>query len=72
MGISRGNVKVGRRLSPGSAKGLRYSAISSSESFRCMAPGKTFSMKKLSCRTICSPASERSACRTGRIPNLSQ
>ena len=29
-------------------------------------------MKKLSCRTICSPASERSACKTGRIPNLSQ
>src|SRR5213078_4605141 len=30
------------------------------------------SMKKLSRRTIASPASERSACKAGRIPNLSQ
>src|SRR5262249_27975970 len=38
MGISRGHVSVGRRLSPGSANGRRYSAISSSESLRSMAP----------------------------------
>jgi hypothetical protein len=34
MGISRGHVSVGRRLSPGPANGRRYSAISSSESLR--------------------------------------
>jgi len=45
MGISRGHVSVGRRLSPGSAKGRRYSSISSSESLRWMAFGRISSMK---------------------------
>src|SRR5215472_11859617 len=63
---------VGRRPSPGAANGRRYCAISSSESLRRIAPGRIFSMKKLSSRTIVSPASERSACKAGRIFNLSQ
>jgi haloalkane dehalogenase len=45
---SEGHVSVGLRLSPGSANGRRYSAISSSHSLRKMAPGRTFSTKKLS------------------------
>src|SRR5215470_16232709 len=61
MGISRGQVSVGRRPSPGSANGLRYSVISSVERVRRTAPGKIFSMKKFSCRTIFSPVSERNA-----------
>src|SRR6516162_7448831 len=72
MGICRGHVSVGRRPSPGSANGRRYCAISSAERARKMAPGRIFSMKKLSRRTISSPASERSACKAGRIPILSQ
>src|SRR2546429_3261488 len=72
MGICRGHVSVGRRPSPGSANGRRYSAISSTERVRRMAFGRICSMKKLSRRTIASPASERSACKAGRIPNLSQ
>src|SRR5262249_17598131 len=72
MGICRGNVSVGRRPSPGSANGRRYCAISSAERVRRMAPGRTFSMKKLSRRTISSPASERSAFKAGRMFILSQ
>src|SRR5690348_14083375 len=37
-----------------------------------MAFGRICSMKKLFFRTISSPASERSPCKAGRIPNLSQ
>src|SRR5262249_19519157 len=61
-----------RRPWPGSANGRRYSAISSAERVRRMAPGRIVSTKKLSCRTIASPPSERSAFKAGRIFNLSQ
>src|SRR5215475_1221983 len=72
MGICRGHVSVGRRPAPGSANGRRYSSISSTERVRRTAFGRICSMKKLSCRTIASPASERSAFKAGRIFNLSQ
>ena len=71
-GDFRGHVSVGRRPSPGSANGRRYSAISSTERVRRTAFGSTCSMKRLSRRIIASPASERSACKTGRNLILSQ
>src|SRR5215831_17246595 len=72
MGICRTHVSVGRRPSPGWANGRRYCAISSLESVRKTAFGRICSTKKLSCRTIASPASERSALKNGRIFALSQ
>ena len=41
IGIWRGQVRVGRRLSPGSVKGRRYSAISASVRGRMTEPGRT-------------------------------
>src|SRR5215470_5474756 len=61
-----------RRPSPGSANGRRYSTISSAERVRRMAPGRIFSMKKFSCKTIASPASERNAFKAGRMFKVSQ
>ena len=59
IGISRGQVSMGRRRSPGSRNGRRYSAISSSESRRRRSVGSTSSTKTLRSSTIDSPASER-------------
>src|SRR5215469_12778997 len=53
-GISRGQVSVGRRPSPGSANGRRYCTISSAERVRRIAFGRICSTKKLSRRTIVS------------------
>ena len=58
-GISRGQLSVGRRSSPGSSKGRRYSSISFSESARWIECGKISSTKVLFFSTSSSPALDR-------------
>src|SRR6266545_4668509 len=59
IGIWRGQVSVGRRPSPGAANGRRYSAISSSERPRKIAPGNILSTNAFCSRIIDSPDAER-------------
>jgi hypothetical protein len=59
--LSRGQVSVGRRDSPGSRYGRRYAAISGSDRPRMTWVGRTSSTKKLWSSTISSPAGDRIA-----------
>ena len=60
-GISRGQVRVGRRPSPGSANGRRYSSWSSGARSQIIALGRTASTNRFFSNTMSSPAGDRKA-----------